>query len=85
LARNMTTVRPSSGFPANTTIDSALSKLGRYAEAGLMADPGLALNCPTCGTPLVYLRTDNDTHVYRCPRHGLMLLPPDGRVRSQPQ
>jgi len=23
-----------------------------------MADPGLAVNCPRCGAPLVYVRTD---------------------------
>jgi uncharacterized C2H2 Zn-finger protein len=43
-------------------------------EAGLMADPGILMNCPTCGAPLVYVRTDDRTHVYRCPRHGAILL-----------
>jgi hypothetical protein len=37
------------------------------------------------GSPsLAYVRTDADTHVYRCPRHGALLLPTDGRVRQQP-
>jgi hypothetical protein len=31
------------------------------------ANPGFAVNYPLCGAPLVYLRTDADTHVYRCP------------------
>jgi hypothetical protein len=50
-----------------------------------MADPGFAVNCMMCGAPLIYVRTDAGTHVYRCLRHGAILLPPDGRVRQQPQ
>jgi uncharacterized Zn finger protein (UPF0148 family) len=46
-----------------------------------MPDPGFPVNCPKCGTPLSYVRTDGDTHFYRCPRHGSLVLPPDGRVR----
>jgi len=45
-----------------------------------MADPGILMNCPLCGVPLVYVRTDTDSHVYRSPRHGAIMLPPDGRV-----
>jgi hypothetical protein len=50
-----------------------------------MADPGFAVNCPMCGAPLVYVRIDADAHLYRCPRHGAIMLPPDGKVRQQPQ
>jgi hypothetical protein len=50
-----------------------------------MADPGFSMNCPSCGAPLVYVRTDADAHISRCPRHGAILPPPDGRVRQQPQ
>jgi hypothetical protein len=48
------------------------------------ADPDVPLHCPTCGEPLVFIRTDGKTHIYRCPHHGLLILPPDGRVRPQP-
>jgi len=48
-----------------------------------MADPGVQLNCPLCGARLVYLRTEGETHIYHCLRHGVMLLPPDGRIRPQ--
>jgi hypothetical protein len=43
------------------------------------------MNCPLCGAPLVYLRSHGDTHFYRCPRNGVLILPPDGRVRQVPQ
>jgi hypothetical protein len=41
-----------------------------------MADPGFSMNSPSCGAPLVYVRTDADAHIYRCPHHGAILLPP---------
>ena len=52
----------------------------------LMADeqtplPPLVLNCPRCGTRLAYVRADGDIEVYQCPNDGVVLLPPDGRVR----
>lgn len=50
-----------------------------------MSDPDLPINCPTCGAALVYVRTEGETHLYRCPRHGSLILPPDGRIRLQPQ
>ena len=49
-----------------------------------MDRPDFPLNCPYCGAPLAYVRTEGDTHVYRCQRHGLLILPPDGRVRQMP-
>ena len=49
-----------------------------------MSDPELSANCPYCGTALVYVRTDGETHIYRCARHGSLILPPDGRVRQMP-
>jgi hypothetical protein len=45
------------------------------------ADRGFPVSATAEGT---YVRTDGDTHVYRCPRHGSMLLPPHGRVTAQP-
>jgi hypothetical protein len=47
-------------------------------------DPGFSMNCPLCGARLVYLRTEGETHFYRCDRHGMLMLPPDGRVRQVP-
>ena len=35
-----------------------------------------------CWTPL---RTVGDTNFYRCPRDGVLMLPPDGRIRQPPQ
>jgi len=40
------------------------------------------MNCPLCGARLTYLRTDDETHVLR---HGEVILPPDGRMRSNDQ
>jgi uncharacterized C2H2 Zn-finger protein len=42
----------------------------------------LPLNCPACGLRLDYVRWENGTHFYRCPRHGAVVLTPDGRVRE---
>jgi hypothetical protein len=49
-----------------------------------MADPGVPMNCPLCGARLTYLRTDGETYVYHYLRHGVLILPPDGRLRQQP-
>jgi len=49
-----------------------------------MADPGIQLNCPWCGVRLVYVRTDGDTYVYHCLRHGMLLLSPAGWRREHP-
>jgi len=58
---------------------AALPDLDRF----LMPDPQVPLNCPLCGVPLVYLRSEGETHFYRCPHHGSVILPPDGRVRAE--
>jgi hypothetical protein len=42
------------------------------------------MNCPLCGAPIVCVRSQGDTHYYRCDRHGVLVLPPDGRIRQQP-
>jgi hypothetical protein len=47
-------------------------------------DPGIEMNYPLCGARLVYLRTECDTHFYRCARHGVLMLPADGRMRQVP-
>lgn len=49
-----------------------------------MPDPGLHPNCPYCGAGLAYVRTDGETHIYRCPRHGALILTPHGCVRQMP-
>lgn len=49
-----------------------------------MADPGVPMNCPLCGKPITYVRTDGDTHLYHCLRDGLLVLSPDGRMRQLP-
>ncbi len=42
------------------------------------------LNCPVCDEPITPVRTDDDTHLYHCFRHGLLVLSPDGRTRQLP-
>jgi len=49
-----------------------------------MSDPGINANCPYCGAKLEFLRTEGETHFYRCACHGVLMLPPDGRVRQVP-
>ena len=48
-----------------------------------MADPHFAVNCVKCGAPLTFLLSIDDSHVYQCLRHGLMVLSPDGRLRPE--
>jgi hypothetical protein len=50
---------------------------------------GFTVNCPYCGACLTHLRTEgagteSETFVFRCPRHGVLILPPDARIRQQP-
>ncbi len=40
-----------------------------------MPNPGLYVNCPTCGRRLVYVRTEGDAYVYWCLRDGEIALP----------
>jgi hypothetical protein len=45
-------------------------------------DPGLPLNCPTCGKPLRYVATKLSPatwYLYICPQDGLFEFPKDGR------
>ena len=46
-----------------------------------MPSPVLPLNCLKCGTRLVYRHSQGDTHFYRCPKHGVVVLPPSGIIR----
>jgi predicted RNA-binding Zn-ribbon protein involved in translation (DUF1610 family) len=45
-----------------------------------LADPAVPVTCPTCGEQLIFIRTDRKTHIYRCPNHRLVMLPPEGRL-----
>ena len=35
-----------------------------------MPDPELPINCPMCGRPLIYVRSECETHFYWCLRDG---------------
>ena len=37
------------------------------------------LNCPYCGNPARYQRTEDDRHIYECRTDGRLCLHPDGR------
>jgi tRNA(Ile2) C34 agmatinyltransferase TiaS len=51
----------------------------------MKADPAVPMNCPICGTSMLYVETEGQKHYYRCPRHGLLMLPPDGRFQKVPE
>jgi len=48
-----------------------------------MSDPQLSIHCPTCDTPLVYIRAEKAVYIYRCPVHRLFVLQPDGLIRPE--
>jgi hypothetical protein len=39
------------------------------------------LNCPYCGQKLVNVPSDGPTAYYNCVKDGLLMMPPDGRLR----
>jgi hypothetical protein len=41
----------------------------------------IPLNCPYCGGKLVNVPSDNHDSYYECQKDGLLILPPDGRMR----
>ena len=48
-----------------------------------MPDPfGITLKCPKCGAPLTYQHSQGDTHFYRCPTHGRLVLRRAASCRS---
>jgi hypothetical protein len=56
------------------------------ARAMNQPDPGLPLNCPTCGKPLRYVATKLSPatwYLYICPQDGLFEFPKDGRPSPQ--
>ena len=46
-----------------------------------MSALGVPLTCPHCGARLIYERTERETKLYACDRHGLLVLTPDGRLQ----
>ena len=42
----------------------------------------IPLNCPYCGAKLVNVPSDTSVAFYECPKDGLLVLPPDGRLRK---
>lgn len=40
------------------------------------------LNCPYCGARLTNVPSDTSVAFYECPKDGLLVLPPDGRLRK---
>jgi hypothetical protein len=43
--------------------------------------PAILPNCPYCGVPLRYERTEGDTQYYACERCGGLVMPPMGPIR----
>jgi hypothetical protein len=44
----------------------------------------LPVNCPYCGQRLTLVPSDGPTAYYACPKDGLLVLPPDGRIKKAP-
>lgn len=42
----------------------------------------IPLNCPYCGLKLVNVPSDSAQAFYECPKDGLLILPPNGRLRK---
>jgi hypothetical protein len=40
------------------------------------------VNCPYCGQRLTLVPSDGPTAYYACPKDGLLVLPPDGRIKK---
>lgn len=56
-------------------------------ESGKSGPPlptDIPLNCPACGARLAFVRAEGDIAVYRCPKDGAVVLPPNGRIQLQP-
>lgn len=41
----------------------------------------LSVNCPYCGKRVTLVPSDGPTAYYQCEKDGLLILPPDGRMR----
>lgn len=38
------------------------------------------LNCPYCGQRVTNVPSDTGASFYECPKDGMLILPPDGRM-----
>ncbi|HEX7895040.1 MAG TPA: hypothetical protein VF447_12670 [Terriglobales bacterium] len=45
--------------------------------------PELPVQCPYCGKRVALVPSDGDVAYYECETDGLLILPPDGRLRRQ--
>lgn len=45
--------------------------------------PELPVQCPYCGKRVKLVPSDGDVAYYECEKDGLLVLPPDGRLRRQ--
>lgn len=50
------------------------------AEQPLRLPANLAIYCLYCGQRLALVPSDGLTVYYECPKDGLLVLPPDGRM-----
>ena len=87
-ARQKATAKPSRSAELQTSRYSPMLNRGCIISAGAMnqPDPGLPLNCPTCGKPLRYVATKLSPatwYLYICPQDGLFEFPKDGRPSPQ--
>lgn len=48
-----------------------------------MPDHQVSLNCPYCGSRLVFVENHGDDVVFACPTHRTLILPPSGRLRYE--
>jgi uncharacterized protein YbaR (Trm112 family) len=46
-----------------------------------MHDQTILLNCPYCGRPVRFDRTEGETHLHVCQQCGALALPLDGGLR----
>lgn len=44
----------------------------------------LPVNCPYCGQRIRMVPSDGASAYYECKKDGLLVLPPDGRLRKAP-
>ncbi|MBY0494339.1 MAG: hypothetical protein K2Y23_08980 [Cyanobacteria bacterium] len=45
-----------------------------------MLPADIPLNCPKCGERLTYIDRKGDAQLYLCAEHGVVALPPSGRI-----
>lgn len=45
-----------------------------------MLPADIPLNCPKCGERLTYIERQDDTQLYLCAQHGVVVPPASGRI-----